>query len=397
MPSRPAFTVLLAVLLLARLAAAGDPLQDKALRAAVVPDADLLLSQDGAGWLKAPIQAKMDAIRAELTAKAAPGSQAKSVQVRMDKFVETLGIAKEDVAAMLFSARVRGLDRQQGNMTPQLALQQLGLVAALRVTKPLSLPKIRLALSNAAAEGGLELMFEKGEYKGATTLSVVRPDQPGKSTWLPREITVALLDSETAAYVGTDADVKAALDRWAAGTPAPLVAALQGALDSAAPGALTSLFFVPDDTMRTKAKESAAKMQGQNPLFAGAMQAVAGLQSVVFDARATDRVSMQLTGAFAAPQEALQMKTMIDGMVLGMGKMLLMQAVGRPIPFIESLTSRQTGTAVSLVADLTEEDCRALIELQSKGPQGAPGFPGAPPAAPAGVPAPQAAPAAPAN
>ena len=165
------------------------------------------------------------------------------------------------------------------------------------------------------------------------------------------------------------------------------------AQESAAPDTLARLFFVPSDSMRTKAKESGVKMQGQNPLLAGALQAVGGLQSVVIGAKGSDRIAMQLTGCFSAAPEAVQMKTMVDGMVLGMGKMLLMQAVGHPIPFIESLTSRQEGNSVSLVADLTEEDCRALIELQSKGPQGAPGFPGAP-AAPAGVPAAQAAPAA---
>ena len=388
-PSRRASAAALAMLLLATFAGAADPLQDKTLRAAVVPDADLLLTQDAAGWQKAPIQAKMDAIRAEVTAKAGPGSQAGAIQARMDKFIETLGIAKEDMGALVVSGRVRGLDGQQGNMTPQLALQQLGLVVALRVSKPVSLTQIRLALTNAAAEDGIELMFEKGDYKGAATLSAVRPYQPGKTTWLPRELTVALLDNTTAVYLGAGADVKAALDRAAAETPAAFMAAMKTAQESATPEALTLLFFVPSDTQRTKAKESAVKMQGQNPLFAGAMQAVGGLQSVVFGATATDRVGMQLTGHFSVAQEAAQMKTMLDGMVLGMGKMLLMQAVGRPIPFIESLNSRLEGTAVSLVADLTEEDCRALIELQAKGAQG---FPGAP-TAPAGVPAPPAAPA----
>lgn len=389
---RIVLTAVVAMLLQASLALAGDPLQDKTLRAAVVPDADLLFIQDAAGWQQAPIQAKMDAIRAEVTAKAGPGSQAGAVQMRMDKFTATLGIAKEDVVAMLLSGRVHGLDGQQGNMTPQLALQQLGLVAALRVSKPLSLQQIRLALSNAAAEDGMELMFEKGEYKGAATLSAARPDQPGKSTWLPRELTVALLDSSTAIYLGTAADVRAALDRSTAAAPVAFTAALKTAQDGTVPGALSLLFFAPSDVLRAKAKESAVKMQGQNPLFAGAMQAVGGLQSVVFAAKAADRIGMQLTGAFSVAQEAVQMKTMIDGMVLGMGKMLLMQAVGRPIPFIESLTSRLEGNSVSLVAELTEDDCRALIELQAKGVQ--PGAPGAP----AGVPAPQqAAPAAPAN
>jgi len=231
-------------------------------------------------------------------------------------------------------------------------------------------------------------------------LSAARPDQPDKTSWLPRELTVALLDNGTAVYLGTEADVKAALDRLAAGTPAAFTAAMKTAQDSAAPGTLAILFFVPGDALRAKAKESAVKMQGQNPLFAGAMQAVAGLQSVVFGAKAADRVAMQLTGTFSAAQEGVQMKTMIDGMVLGMGKMLLMQAVGKPIPFIESLSSRQEGNSVSLVAELTEEDCQALIELQAKAAQGVPGGPGAP-AAPAGVPAAQqaapAAPAAPAN
>jgi hypothetical protein len=390
--------VALMVFLRANLAQAGDPLQDSFLRAGVVPDADLLLTEDAAGLQKAPIQAKAAALQAEFAAKAGPGRQARSMQVNLDKWVETLGIAKEDVVALLLSARVRSLvDAPQAGMTTQLALQQLGLVGALRLTKPASLPQIRLALGNAAAEGGLELTFETGQYKGAATLSAVRPDQPGKNSMLPRELTVALLDRDTAIYVGTAADVKAALDRVAAATPVPFTAAIKTALDSAVPGSLFSVFFDPGDALRAKAKESGARMQGQNPMLASAMQATAGLQNVVFGANASDRVSMRLTGTFAVAQEAVQMKTVIDGMVLAMGKMLLLQAVGRPIPFIESLNSRQEGNSVSLVADLTEEDFRALLELQAKGSPGAPEAPGAPtgvPAAPTGVPAAQAQPAA---
>lgn len=390
--ARSVLAAFVGLLCMGGLAGAGELLQDKILRAAVVPDADLLILQDAAGWQKAPIQAKMEAIRSEVAAKAGPGSQAQAIQARMDKFSAALGIAKEDLLALVITARVRALDGQQGNMTPQLALQQLGLVVALRVAKPVTLAQIRTALGNAAAEDGMELMFEKGEYKGAATLSAARPDQPGKTSWLPREITVALLDNGTAAYLGTDAEVKAALDRATAGTPAPLLPAMQTVLGGVGSGTQTSVFFVPADAMRAKAKENATKMQGQNPMLAGALQAVGGLQSVVFGAKGAERISVHLTGTFTAPEEGVQMKTMVDGMVLGMGKMLLMQAIGHPIPFIESLSSRQEGNAVSLVADLTEEDCRALIELQAKGAQGAPAG-AAGPAAPAGVPAPQPAPA----
>jgi hypothetical protein len=391
-----------AVLLACGLLRAGDPLEDKALRAAVVADADLLGTGDAAGWRALPIQKTLDAIRADMESSATPGSQARVFQTRIDTFVETLGVTTDDVTAVVVSARVRGLEAQTG--TPQqgppsadLVLQQLGLVVGLRVAKPLSMAKVRLALSNAAAEQGMELVFDKADYKGASVLAVARPEQPGKAPWLPREFSVALLDGDTCTYLGTDAAVKAALDRFAGGVPAPFAPALEAAQKAALPGALSSGFFVPSDTMRSKAREQGTKMQAQNPMAAAAVQSVGGLQHVVFGAKGSDRISFQLGGMFASAQDALQMKTMIDAMVLGMGKMMLMQAVGRPIPLIESVVSKQDGVALAIVGDLTEEDCRALAELSMKGPQAIPGVPGgtAPGAGPVGVPAPQ--PAAPAQ
>lgn len=376
-----------------------EPLQDKALRTAIVPDADFLVTVDAVGWRQAPIQATFEAIQAEMAAKAATGNPAGPPQARIDarvnQLLETLGIAKDDLVAMVFSARVRGLDALEGSRkTPQLAFQQLGLVMAFRVAKPVSIAKVRLALGNAAAEGGMELMFEKGDYHGATTLSVVRPDQPGKTSWMPSAFMVALLDGDTAGYIGGDADVKAALDRFSTSAPAAFTTALKTAQDGTVPGALTRLFFIPSDTLRANARENAAKMQAQNPMFGGAMQAVAGLQNVTLGAKGSDRISLQVAGSFASAQDALQMKTMLDAMLLGMGKMMLMQAVGRPIPLIESLASRQDGATTSITADLTEEDCRALAELRTSATRGMPPFPGGP-GVPQGVPG--GAPVAPAN
>lgn|GEM_PF-2841422 len=394
--------VMAAVLLSCGFLQAGVVLEDKVLRAAVVPDADLLGTADAVAWRALPIQKALDAIGADLQARATPGSQAQAMQARLDKFAETLGIAKEDVSAVVCSARTRGLEGQAGATdgppTAQSVLQRLGMVLGLRTAKPMSTAKIRLALSNAAAEQGMELMFEKADYKGASILAIVRPDQPGKPTpWLPRDMTIAVLDGDTAAFVGMDPDVRAAIDRWSGAAPAAFTAPMSQAQTTALPGALSSLFFVPSDSMRSKARDQGTKMQAQNPMFAGAMQALAGLQHVAFGAKGSDRISAQLGATFTSAEEALQMKTMVDAMVLGMGKMMLMQAIGRPIPLIESLTSRQEGTGLAIVADLTEEDCRALGELSLKGPQAIPGMPagGAGPAGPVGVPAPQ--PVAPGN
>lgn len=391
-----------AVLLFSGLLSAAPVLEDKVLRAAVVPDADLLGMGDAQAWRAMPIQKALDAIGTDLQARATPGSQAQAMQARFDRFGETLGLAKEDVTALVFSARARGLETQagvtQGPPTAQSVLQRLGMVVGVRTSKPMVMAKIRLALSNAAAEQGMELMFEKADYKGAAVLAIVRPDQPAKPMpWLPRDLTIAVLDGDTAALVGMDADVRAALDRWAAGAPAAFTAPMEKAQGTALQGSLSSFFFVPSDSMRTKAREQGTKMQAQNPMFAAAMQSLGGLQHVAFGAKGSDRVSTQLGASFSSAQEALQMKTMMDAMVLGMGKMMLMQAIGHPIPLIESLTSRQEGTDLAIVADLTEEDCRALGELSLKGPQGIPGVPGAgtAPAGPVGIPAPQ--PAAPAN
>lgn len=118
--------------------------------------------------------------------------------------------------------------------------------------------------------------------------------------------------------------------------------------------------------MRNAARERGARMQQQNPMLAGAMQSVAGIQHVVFGMTGSDRIGARLSADFSSAQEAVQIKSMVDMMALGMAKMMIMQSLGRPIPLLESLGSQQDGGRVAINATLTEEDCRALVELRNK-------------------------------
>ncbi len=381
-------------------ASARDVLEDKVLRAAVVPDADFVVTSDAAAWQESPIQKTLDAIYNETEARAPQTSESRLIRSRIDALIETLGLTRDDVTGLVVSARVRALQLEAGAAPPadpQEALERLGLVAGIRLRKPVDMGKLRIALGKAAGEEGIELMFEKADYKGASVLSVVRPDRPGKAVpWMPRSFMVALLDGGEAVVVGTEAAVKAALDRFAGAAPAPLTDGIRAARTAAMQGAMSSAFFVPSDGMRALARDRGAAMQnGGNPMVGNAVQALAGLQHIAIDSRGTDRLSVQVGAGFTSAEQAQQVKSMLDVMVLAMIRMALMQAVGRPIPLIESLTSRLEGAQLAVVADLTEEDLKAVVELAAKGALGAQGAPPQPGGGPAGIPAPQ--PAAPAN
>ncbi|NLF17344.1 MAG: hypothetical protein GX595_08810 [Lentisphaerae bacterium] len=348
-----------------------DPLDDKALRAAVVPDADLLMTVQGTAWRETPIYAVMDRLWAE--AKAAPreGEAVVPVQKELTRSVvnplEALGVGSEDMVAMVWSARTLGQWGQLYRSDAQQALEQFGLVLAARLAQPLTMVKIRMALGNLAGAQGQELMFEKGSYQGAEILSVVRPEQPGESRRLPQSFLVALVDGGLAVYVGGEAGVKAALDRLAAAQPAPLSATMTTAREAADPAAQTQAFLVLNDQVRTFAATRATQMPEQQALQRTALQGLAGLQYVALGVSGSDKVAMRLGQVFASAEQAAAMTSVVDQFVLAMLKGYLFQAVGQPIPLIQSLSSRQSESSMEVVAEVTEEDLRALYAAHAAG------------------------------
>ncbi|MBN2452456.1 MAG: hypothetical protein JXR77_18870 [Lentisphaeria bacterium] len=364
-----------------------DPLQDADMKAGVVPGADFLVCTDAAAWRLTPIQKRLKAMREEVPKENMP-PEALRLQARMEEFGAKIGIQEDDLDSLLIAAQVqRAVQNNQAGRSRGNPMEQLGIMFTFKLGKPLSLGAVRAALSNAATEDGYELLFEKGTYNNAETLTVVPAAPEGVPKWLPAELFLALTREGKVGFVGQAPDVKAAVDRLAGASPAPLSPPLGKARAATLPGAMTYLLFVPAEKMRQELRAQGTRMQ-QNPMMGGAMQALAGMEHLAFGAKGAETIQAALSADFAGAQEAVQVKTLVDMMVLGMAKMMLMQAIGRPIPLVESMVSNQAERRVEVRAELTEEDCKALMEIKPRQRgQGGPGFPPPPGGPPGGVPA----------
>ena len=362
---------------------AADPLSDPALQSALVPGADLVIVVDSAGWNQTPIQKKLDALKKEAI-DSGLNPQAVKFKGLMDKSLKTLGIAEEDLKGVVISARVQGVtDSPNKPTSPRQAFEQLGVTIAFSLAKPITSSAVQKALNAAGAESGHELMFEKGGYNGAETLSVVVPDLPeGAKSPFPHDMLLALVDGGKAGYLGLEPQVKAAVDRHSAKKNTPLSKDLLDARKSALKNGLSYVLFVSNSTLRDMAKTRAAAMQQGNPMMAGAMQALGGLRHVSLSATGADAIQARAVAGFEQPAQAAQIKSIVDMMVLGMLKMMLMQSLGHPIPLLETLQSNQAENLVSINATVTETDLKALMELRAKKGAGG-GGPPAPPAPPA--------------
>jgi hypothetical protein len=357
------------------------------MKAAVVPNANVYFFSDAAAARGAEIQKKIDKMREEMQADAADTNKALMLQQKMEEIIEALGITQEDIAGMLFSMSLEGIDFES---MPNW--NQVQALIALSLEKPLAMDGVKVAVNRIAAESGLDLMHNQTEYRGAPMLSVMSVMEQ-QNPAIPREVFIALPEGGKVVYFGLEDSVKSALNRLADGTGGELTPAMTAARKDVPGTAQSFLLFVPTDVIRTKLGALGAKAGQQNPMMAQAMQALGGMNHLLYSAEAGTKLDMLVAGDFKTAQQAMQMKSMVDMAVLGMAKMMIMQAVGRPIPLVESLKSSQQNTEVNMEFSLTEEDLKAFMELQAAGGMPFPGAPQPPPMPPAnqqmrGVPAP---------
>ena len=366
---------------------AADPLQAASMKAAVVPGADLLVAVDAAAWRQAPIQEKINAIRAEMSEAGLP-PQMREMQDRVEQFRDRLGIKEEDVDSFVFSIQVQQAAEAVRNLSRvDDMLAQFAMVAAVKLNRPLTADAVRDAVTAAAAEEGVEPHFEAGEYKGAVTLTASFAAKPGAQAGLqanlPSELFMALLDKGRLAYIGSPVHVKSAVDRGQANTPSGYSAELAAARQTIMPDAASYALFAVGDKLRGMAADAAAQQQ-QNPMFGGALKALSGLRTVAFGGIGDTTIKAVLAAEFTTPQEAIQIKTLVETTVLGMAKMAIMQAVGRPIPLMNAMSAAAVDKRFEVSVEMTEEDCRELAKLQTRAlrqggpPMGAPMFPPAP-------------------
>lgn len=367
---------------------------------AIVPDANVVLKADVQGMQAAPIHTKMEAIR-EAQESSLP---TKDVERMRELAQETLGLEKDDIHKMVFSADLSGIDFDADEPPNPSTLD---LAAAVTVKNAVTLDNIRAYLEAQAAEEEKEVIIEEKTYNGTPILYVQEAEnkdadgadlQGGPD--LPKfRLGIAVQNKGELILAGTEKGLQGALDRAQGKGKSAESESLARTHKQIPEDAQTYLVFVPTENMLAKFQEQVdqpAKMaeqgQGGNPMMAQSMRSLAGMKGAGFSMVLDDAVNLALMLSVASDESAAQLKTMMDSMVIGSLKMMAMQfSGGKGMPMTDTIELVQNGSDLTLKVSVSEEDMQTVLggmKQMFKQQPAQPGQPGQP--APPPPPAPQA-------
>lgn len=344
---------------LAQPSVAADGDVSRAMAASVVPDADLFLNLDMASFLESDIQKKAAALSDKTERLLPENTSIDEVRGKAEALWKALGITLEDVDRVALSMKTGGT-----GAVPQVALRSMNGLVAVSVTRTLTCDAVLAGLQQNIEAFGVNNDFRRETYRGRDVLrgSTGRTDAAGN----PIDGCLALTAEGRVIYLGNWDSVRCALDRCIDGQSGKAAAELEVARSLIPAEAQMSLLFVPGDQFRSAVRQQAARTQAGNPMMANAMAAVGGMKHLRLSLASDTTMDLTLALRFTTADEALQVKTMLDMMVLGMGKMTLMQMVGKPIPMIDSLKSEQQNTDALISMRVTMEDLDALSQLRTQ-------------------------------
>jgi len=355
-----------------------------ALGAVRVPGADLEIVIDVAKARKTAFHKATKLLEEELKKDMDP--EALAAGEKIEAILKNLGIEEEDLTAIVGAISLRSI-------VPNAEQTKVPGILALALAKPLQAATIREGMAKAAAEEGEEVEINETAYKGVPMLSMnlegadFAADVPPEAQEALANLYMALPADGRAVYFGQGEQVKAAIDRMLAGSATPRSVGLKNAKALVPAGSEGYLIFDMPDAYREFMDKQAANAGG-NPMAAGPMMALAGLKGAAFSSLTTDKAKIAITGDFEGPENAIQLKTILD-MGLGMAKMQLANADGQQLAIAQSLKTANEGNKLIISLEVTVQDIRDLVAFAKRmqgGHGGAPG--GAPADAPAGVPAP---------
>jgi len=358
-----------------------------ALGAVRVPGADLEIVVNVAKGRETAFHKATKKLEEEL--KKDMDAEALAAGEKLEAFLKSIGVDQEDLTAIVGAVSLRSIQpNAEETRVPGLLAMALG--------KPIEAATIREGIAKAAAEEGEVVDIKETAYKGVPMLSLnleaadLPGDMPPGAEKVLADLTMALPADGQALYFGQGEQVKAAIDRMLAGDAAPRSIGLKNAKSLVPAGSEAYIIFDMPDAYREFMNEQATNAGG-NPMAAGPMLALAGLENAAFSSLTTDKASLAITGDFTGPENAIQLKTILD-MALGMAKMQLVNGNGEQLAVAQSLKTKSEGNKLTVSLDFTVQDIRDLVAFVKRmkggmgGPGGGPG--GAPGGAPGGVPAP---------
>ena len=287
---------------------------NRAMQAAIVPDADMIVRIDVEAAKAAPITqhikaAQDDALRPE------------DAKARYEQFHTLTGLSEDDVRAVVFSADADRLAFDRG-MTPD-QFSQINAVGAIEFAKPVDLDKLA---------AGLRLMLEeepsaslsKVRLRDTDVLVITDPDAGVSKVYLAPSG-----DPQTLFLAFNESSLEAAFQRQRQGDAPAIPATLQTVVSA---DAQTSFALIAPESMRQaiQAQLSAAQNNSQAAMMAGFITPFKDLRSIAVSVRLDTDMRFDIACDLGQEQAAAQVSSMLQTMVVPMLSGMMAQSSGQP-------------------------------------------------------------------
>jgi hypothetical protein len=340
---------------------------------AVLPGADLVVDVDIAGLVQAPMYATLAGM-ADQTGVPGQPAQAQELSELMDKIEQATGLSAQDMERLVLSVSLEGVDFAG----EQVDMDNVGLMAALSLSKTLNFDTLKSGMETLAAEGTDPMKIDVTEYRGARMLGISDSDETGAEGDSSQPVYVTVFGQDRLVLSGNEASMEATIDRILDGESAEMPPTLKSLRDGVDPAHVRLAFSLPP-SMRQKLNETADQQAGT--MNGQMLNTFRTLESLSWFALLSDALDLELRMGMGSDQAAQTASAQLNSVVVGMAKMTLgIMAAGKPFPMLESLKAATApGGMATMRVQLTEQDFTVLKGIAEQQATGGGMMPGAMP------------------
>ncbi len=330
-----------------------------AVKAAILPNASMIVWSNDAEAAKTAIKAKLDEFSETLNNNPAALAFSMTRQENVNdlikngnKLEESLGIKKGDVSCWMASANLNNIQAIEKDQI----FNNLDFTFILELNEPkLKMETLKDVIEKTLTEKGKAVTLTVKELAGVPTLYISGEEIP--------ECNVALPQDGKCLVFGRESIVKEALERIAAGTATPLTPALQDCQKQLSEKNIGGLLFALPPAMQAAIKKQATMAEGEEPNpMKMALEPFGRAIGIVLDISADDNLGVSIGVLMDSPMDANVGKAgVVDNMALPLVKQLLNQAVtGKTLPMADTIKSAAKDRFLSIDMLISPTDLSVL-------------------------------------
>ncbi|MCC5843616.1 MAG: hypothetical protein JJU05_05130 [Verrucomicrobia bacterium] len=315
-----------------------QPLQ----QAAVVPDADMILSVNMA-------ELSQSAFMKALEAQQSP--QVKALRTQQQERVQAaMGLKEEDILGYMLSFRLpEDLFKTDFDPGPE-TLENLQFVLAVEVGRALTLDDLKKGIELLQEDTPGNAKVETVELGGQSALQL-NPQIEDADTPIEKAFVSVSDDGKIVLLTLNEASLTSAHARLSGGQTAAPGAGLAPALQALEGNQIRMALVLPAAARQTLAG-TVQQMSAADPMMGMFAAPFAGLSSITFSGNAAETMAMALNIDLGNDMAAQQLAAMARNFGPGIG--------GAAGPFVRKITTEAVGTVLRLSGILSPEDMRPL-------------------------------------